>query len=45
MDYSARRNTNKKRHWADALKYDYISAGHSRYYSNTLNMLEVGDRV
>ncbi|GAA0287202.1 hypothetical protein GCM10009128_01900 [Psychrosphaera haliotis] len=35
----------KERHWNDALKYGYISAGHGRWYSNTLNMLEIGDRV
>lgn len=35
----------RERHWNDAKKYGYISAGHGRWYSNTLNMLEEGDRV
>ena len=34
-----------ERHWADARKYGYISAGHGRWYSNTLNSLEVGNRI
>ena len=33
------------RHWDDAKKYDFVSAGHGRWYSNTLNMLNVGDRI
>ncbi|MDU0355209.1 hypothetical protein RS130_16045 [Paraglaciecola aquimarina] len=35
----------KERHWNDALKYGYISAGHGQWYSDTLNMLDIGDRV
>ena len=33
------------RNWEDARKYGYISAGHGRWYSNTLNMLNAGDRI
>jgi len=35
----------KERHWNDALKYGFVSAGRGRWYSNTLNMLDIGDRV
>lgn len=35
----------KERHWNDAVKYGYISAGHGLWYSKTLNMLDVGNRV
>jgi hypothetical protein len=33
------------RHWDDAKNYGFVSAGHGRWYSNTLNMLNVGDRI
>ncbi len=34
-----------RRHWSDAVKYGFISAGGGRWYSKTLEMLEPGDRV
>ena len=33
------------RSWTDARKYGFISAGNGPWYSNTLNLLNVGDRV
>lgn len=33
------------RHWEDARKYSFISAGGGRWYSKTLNQLSEGDRV
>ena len=33
------------RTWEDAKKYGFISAGHGRWYSNTLSLLSEGDRV
>ena len=33
------------RNWEDARKYGYISGGGGSWYSQTLKMLEVGDRV
>lgn len=33
------------RNWEDARKYGYISGGGGSWYSQTLRMLEVGDRV
>ncbi|MGX8698458.1 MAG: endonuclease NucS domain-containing protein [bacterium] len=33
------------RTWADAKKYGFISAGGGAWYTNTLKMLSVGDRV
>jgi len=33
------------RHWEDARKYGFISAGGGRWYSKTLNQLSKGDRV
>lgn len=33
------------RDWSDAVKYGFISAGGGRWYSNTLDLLEVGDRI
>lgn len=34
-----------ERHWDDARKFGFVSAGHGRWYSNTLNMLNIGDRI
>jgi hypothetical protein len=34
-----------KRSWEDARRYGFISAGGGAWYSNTLNLLNVGDRV
>ena len=34
-----------RRHWADAMKHGYISAGGGSWYSNTLHQLESGDRI
>ena len=34
-----------ERHWEDAVRYGFISAGGGAWYSNTLNLLNVGDRV
>jgi len=34
-----------ERSWEDALHYGFISAGGGSWYSNTLNLLNVGDRV
>ena len=33
------------RRWADGQKYGYIAAGGGSWYSNTLNQLELGDRI
>ena len=33
------------RNWEDAIKYGFISAGHGEWYSKTLGLLSVGDRV
>lgn len=33
------------RHWDDAMKYGFISAGGGRWYSQTLNQLSKGDRI
>ncbi len=33
------------RSWTDAVKYGFISGGGGSWYSNTLNLLDVGDRV
>jgi len=35
----------KERHWEDAVRYGFISAGGGRWYTATLNQLEVGKRV
>lgn len=34
-----------ERHWDDARKYGFISAGGGTWYSNTLKLLSVGDRI
>jgi hypothetical protein len=34
-----------ERSWAEAQRHGFISAGGGSWYSNTLNLLEVGDRV
>lgn len=36
---------NQGRHWDDALKYSFISAGGGRWYSKTLNQLSEGNRI
>lgn len=36
---------NNERHWQDAVQYGFISAGGGAWYSNTLNLLNDGDRV
>ena len=33
------------RHWEDAVRYNFICAGGGGWYSNTLNLLNIGDRV
>ena len=33
------------RRWDEAMKYGFISGGGGAWYSNTLNMLDIGDRV
>jgi hypothetical protein len=33
------------RHWGDAAKYGFISAGHGPWYSRTLHQLEPGSRI
>ena len=33
------------RHWQDAMKYGYVSGGGGVWYSNTLDLLEPGNRV
>ncbi len=33
------------RNWEDAMKYGFISAGGGSWYTQTLNMLEVGSRI
>ena len=33
------------RNWEDAMKFGFISAGGGKWYSNTLNKLEVGNRI
>lgn len=35
----------ERRRWSDAQKYGFISAGAGRWYSQTLGMLEPGDRI
>jgi hypothetical protein len=35
----------RERQWADAIRYGFICAGGGAWYSNTLNLLNVGDRV
>ncbi len=35
----------EQRSWADALKYGFVSGGGGSWYSNTMRMLEVGDRI
>jgi hypothetical protein len=34
-----------ERHWEDAVRYGFLSAGGGAWYSNTLNLLNPGDRV
>lgn len=34
-----------ERHWEDARKYGFISAGGGTWYSNTLKLLSIGDRI
>jgi hypothetical protein len=34
-----------ERRWEDAIKYGFVSAGGGRWYTRTLNQLEVGKRV
>lgn len=36
---------NRKRYWADAQKYGFISAGGGAWHSTTLKMLSPGDRI
>jgi len=38
-------NHASRRHWDDAHKYGYISAGGRQWFSKTLNLLNAGDRV
>lgn len=35
----------EERHWEDAVKYGFISAGGGSWYTKTLNLLEIGKRV
>lgn len=35
----------KVRAWAEAVRYGFISAGGGTWYSNSLNLLNVGDRI
>jgi len=35
----------KRRSWDEARRYGFISAGGGAWYSNTLNLLNVGDRI
>lgn len=35
----------ENRNWEDARKFDFICAGGGKWYSNTLNMLQKGDRI
>lgn len=34
-----------ERSWDDAIRYGFISAGGGAWYSNTLNLLNIGDRI
>lgn len=43
--YSSFGSEPEGRHWRDAVKYGFISAGGGRWYSKTLFMLSPGDRV
>lgn len=36
---------NDRRSWEEARRYGFISAGGGSWYSNTLNLLNVGDRI
>jgi len=44
-EYYVSFGTSEDRSWADAVKYGYISAGGGSWYSRTLGLLSVGDRV
>ncbi|MGE9294430.1 MAG: endonuclease NucS domain-containing protein, partial [Puniceicoccales bacterium] len=35
----------ERRHWGDAVRYGFISAGGGQWYSKTLSMLSEGDRI
>ena len=44
-DYYVSFGEGPHRSWQDAVKYGFVSAGHGRWYSNTLAMLRPGGRV
>ncbi|MDR0361620.1 MAG: nuclease, partial [Planctomycetota bacterium] len=44
-EYYASFGESEHRHWADAVKYGYISAGGQPWYRKTLDILEVDGRV
>ncbi len=44
-EYYASFGEGDHRHWEDAVKYGYISAGGRSWYSKTLDMLDANDRV
>ena len=43
--YSSYGKSHDGRHWSDAVKHGFITAGGGRWYSKTLFMLSPGDRV
>ncbi|GGO38393.1 DUF91 domain-containing protein [Deinococcus humi] len=45
VDYYVSFGEDQWRHWEDALKYGFVSAGKGRWYSNSLKSLKPGDRV
>jgi hypothetical protein len=43
--YASFGHDTKQRNWAEAVKYGFIAAGGGSWYSNTLDLLETGDRI
>jgi len=44
-DYYVSFGENPARHWEDAVKYGFVSAGGGKWYSNTLSLLYPGARI
>lgn len=44
-DYYVSFGEGPTRHWADAIKYGFVSAGGGNWYSNTLSLLHPGARI
>lgn len=44
-DYVVNFDDNKNRSWEDAREFGFVSAGNGRWYSRTLQQLEIGNRI